>query len=49
MPDLLDRIRAELRGRLEASREAVEEYRRLEAALDALGKEARVEIGRAHV
>jgi predicted HTH transcriptional regulator len=36
VPDLLDRIREEIRERLEASREAVEESRRLEGALAAL-------------
>lgn len=41
MPDLLDRIRAELQQRLESSRDAVEEYRRLEAALEALGEQQR--------
>src|SRR4051794_41347922 len=38
MPDqLLDRILAEIRDRLDASREAYEESQRLEAALSALG------------
>lgn len=36
MADLLDRIVAEMRDRLEASRAAVAEYERLEAALRAL-------------
>ena len=40
MPDLLDRIHAELRERLAASRAAVEEYERLQAALAALGEQA---------
>jgi hypothetical protein len=40
LPDLLDRVRAEIRERLDASREAVEEYRRLEAALAALDQSA---------
>src|SRR3954451_4243535 len=35
--ELLDRILAEIRERLDASREAYEESRRLEAALEALG------------
>jgi DNA-binding transcriptional ArsR family regulator len=39
--DLLDRIRRELRERLERSRAAYEESRRLEAALAALGTGAR--------
>lgn len=39
MPDLLDRIRVELRERLETSRAAAEEYERLERALAALGGE----------
>src|SRR3954471_23369686 len=39
MPDqLLDRILAEIRDRLDASREAYEESQRLEAALTALGR-----------
>jgi hypothetical protein len=36
MTDLLDRVRSELRERLAASRAAVEEYERLQAALRAL-------------
>ena len=36
MPDLLDRVAAEIRERLDASREAVAEYERLEAARRAL-------------
>jgi IclR helix-turn-helix domain len=40
VPDLLDRIHAELRERLAASRAAVEEYERLQAALAALGEQA---------
>lgn len=36
MPDLLDRVRAEIRERLDARREAVREYDRLQAALAAL-------------
>jgi Fic family protein len=36
MPDLLDRVTTEIRARLEASRAAVAEYERLEAALRAL-------------
>jgi hypothetical protein len=36
MPDLLDRVTAEIRDRLEASRAAVAEYERLEAARRAL-------------
>jgi hypothetical protein len=36
MPDLLDRIAAEIRERLDASRAAVAEYERLEAARRAL-------------
>jgi DNA-binding transcriptional ArsR family regulator len=36
LPELLDRVRAEIRERLERSRAAVEEYRQLEAALAAL-------------
>lgn len=39
MPDLLDRIRVELRERLETSRAAAQEYERLERALAALGGE----------
>ena len=39
--DLLDRIRREIRERLERSRAAYEESRRLEAALAALGTSAR--------
>jgi IclR helix-turn-helix domain len=39
VPDLLDRIHAELRERLAASRAAVEEYERLQAALAALGEQ----------
>jgi len=35
--ELLDRIRREIRERMEAGRAAVLEYERLEAALDALG------------
>jgi hypothetical protein len=38
--DLLDRIQAEIRERLAASRAAVDEYERLQAALAALGEEA---------
>jgi hypothetical protein len=37
MSDLLERIQKEIRERLEASREAVREHERLEAALHALG------------
>ena len=37
MPELLDKIHAEIRERLEAARPAAEEYQRLEAALDAMG------------
>jgi hypothetical protein len=37
MPDLLDRIRAEMRTRLAELRPLVDEHRRLEAALQALG------------
>jgi hypothetical protein len=37
MAELLDRIHADIRERLEARRPAAEEYARLEAALDALG------------
>ena len=37
MPDLLDRIQQEIRAHLDASRAAVEEYKRLEEALTALG------------
>jgi DNA-binding transcriptional ArsR family regulator len=40
MSDLLDRVRAEIRDRLELTRSAVEEYEQLEAALDALGVSA---------
>jgi len=36
LPDLLDRIQEEIRERLDASREAVREYERLQAALEAL-------------
>src|SRR3954471_22703131 len=36
MSDLLDRVRAEIRDRLELTRSAVEEYEQLEAALAAL-------------
>jgi hypothetical protein len=38
MPDLLDRIQSEIRERLAASRDAVEEYQRLQAALAALSE-----------
>jgi hypothetical protein len=41
MPDLLERIQAEIRERLDASREAVREYERLRAALEALDGAAR--------
>ena len=41
MPDLLERIEAEIRERLDASREAVREYERLRAALEALDGAAR--------
>ena len=41
MAELLDRIHAEIRERLAASRAAAEEYARLEAALAALGSRAR--------
>jgi hypothetical protein len=37
MSELLDRVRAEIRERLEVTRAAVDEYQRLEAALEALG------------
>jgi hypothetical protein len=37
MAELLDKIHAEIRERLEAARPAAEEYERLEAALDAMG------------
>ncbi|HEX6026422.1 MAG TPA: hypothetical protein VFZ00_30785 [Solirubrobacter sp.] len=37
MAELLDKIHAEIRERLEAARPAAEEYKRLEAALDAMG------------
>lgn len=37
MADLLDRIHAELKERLQASRAAVQEYEQLQAALAALG------------
>jgi hypothetical protein len=37
MAELLDRIHAEIRERLEASRAAAQEYERLEAALAAMG------------
>lgn len=37
MTELLDKIHAEIRERLEAARPAAEEYKRLEAALDAMG------------
>jgi hypothetical protein len=40
VPDLLDRIHAELRERLAASRAAVEESERLQAALAALGAQS---------
>jgi DNA-binding transcriptional ArsR family regulator len=40
-PDLLDRIQEEIRERLDASREAVREYERLQAALEALDGAAR--------
>jgi IclR helix-turn-helix domain len=36
LPDLLDRIQEEIRERLDASRDAVREYERLQAALEAL-------------
>jgi hypothetical protein len=38
MTDLLERVRAEIRERLESSRAAVEEYERLRAAAAALGE-----------
>jgi hypothetical protein len=41
MPDLLERIQAEIRERLDASREAVREYERLRAAIEALDGAAR--------
>ena len=41
MAQLLDRIHAEIRERLEASRAAAQEYERLEAALAAMGGPAR--------
>jgi hypothetical protein len=41
LPDLLDRIQQEIRERLDASREAVREYERLQAALEALEGAAR--------
>jgi hypothetical protein len=41
LPDLLDRIQEEIRERLDASREAVREYERLQAALEALDGAAR--------
>ena len=41
MPDLLERIQAKIRDRLDASREAVREYERLRAALEALDGAAR--------
>jgi len=41
MAELLDRIHAEIRERLEASRAAAQEYERLEAALAAMGGPAR--------
>lgn len=41
MPDLLDRIRAEMSTRLAELRPLVDEHRRLEAALRALGEPAR--------
>jgi hypothetical protein len=37
MAELLEKIHAEIRERLEATRPAAEEYERLEAALDAMG------------
>jgi hypothetical protein len=40
MAELLDRIHAEIRERLEASRAAAQEYERLEAALAAMGAPA---------
>jgi hypothetical protein len=40
MAELLDRIHAEIRERLAASRDAAQEYERLQAALDALGAPA---------
>jgi hypothetical protein len=46
LPDLVDRICAEIRERLDASRDAVQEYRRLEAALDALGPPTQASSGR---
>ena len=42
MAELLDRIHAEIRERLEASRAAAQEYERLEAALAAMGGPAPV-------
>ena len=41
LPDLLDRIQEEIGERLDASREAVREYERLQAALEALDGAAR--------
>src|SRR5919206_3261250 len=40
MAELLERIHDEIRERLDASRAAVQEYERLEAALEALGPSA---------
>jgi hypothetical protein len=44
LPDLLERVRAEIRERLDASRAAVQEYRRLEAALAALDRPASARV-----
>lgn len=45
MPDLLDRVLGEIRERMEHSRAAADEYRRLEAALAALETERQLDPG----